>query len=165
MRLGRTDSMKTTIARILLPFLLLAQVGAGMSPGRVLCIAIDCCCGAGIAHHEHVHPHGAHDGHHHHGAAADHDHRQKSDAPRGAALAAADDCACHLHVSMPDDVGTAGDRAVERVVDVRLLEPALVEHLPALDERGCSEPPEAPPRWCWLACDQCRARAVTRLLI
>lgn len=157
--------MKILIARILLPFLLLAQVGAGMSPGRVLCIAIDCCCGTSIAHHEHAHPHGAHDGHHHHGTALRHDHRHESDAPRGAALVAADDCACHLHVSMPDDVGTAGDRAAERVVDLRLFAPALVEHLPSLDASGCSEPPDAPPRWCWLACDQCRARAVTRLLI
>ena len=64
--------MKELIARILLPFLLLAQVGVGISPGRVLCIAVDCGgdCVTGAHGHAHPHAHG-HDGEHRHAAGPD----------------------------------------------------------------------------------------------
>lgn len=148
--------MKELIARILLPFLLLAQVGAGMSPGRVLCIAVDCGGECVAVAHAHAHPHGhGHDGEHRHAAGIDHD----------AAILASNGCDCHIHVSMPDDVGASRNQPDACFAELRLLQPALVQHLPTPLESAGAEPPEAPPRECWTACDQCRARAVTRLLI
>jgi len=152
--------MQELIARILLPFLLLAQVGAGMSPGRVLCIAVDCggeCVAVAHAHAHppaHSHAHG-HDCEHRHAAGVDHD----------AAILAPNGCDCHIHVSMPDDVGASRNQPVACFAELWLLQPALVQHLPTPLENASAEPPEAPPRECWTACDQCRARAVTRLLI
>jgi len=152
--------MQELIARILLPFLLLAQVGAGMSPGRVLCIAVDCggeCVAVAHAHahppaHSHAHGHGCE---HRHAAGVDHD----------TAILAPNGCDCHIHVSMPDDVGASRNQPVACFAELWLLQPALVQHLPTPLENASAEPPEAPPRECWTACDQCRARAVTRLLI
>jgi len=151
--------MQELIARILLPFLLLAQVGAGVSPGRVLCIAVDCCGAHAAAHRGHAHHHAHdHDGQHRHVAGVDHD--ASLAAPSGA-----DDCGCHIHVSMPDDFGAGRKQSGAAFAQLRLLQPALVQHMPTPLENSCAEPPEAPPRECWAACDQCRARAVTRLLI
>ena len=151
--------MKSLIARILMPFLLLAQVGAGLSPGRVLCVASDCCAAEGAAHHAH------HD--HAHGVTPHGDHRHAGGCDRDATLAATIDnaCDCHIHIVMPDDAGASRDRSGERIADPRLMQPALLDHIPAPLEVAADEPASAPPRRCWTPTDQSLAHASTRLLI
>lgn len=149
--------MKILIARILMPFLLLAQVGAGMSPGRMLCFAVDCCGSEAVVHHDHHH--------HGHGGVPHGDHRHATACDEQLALSVEKHCDCHIHIVMPDDAGTSRDRAGERIAGLRLMAAALIDSLPTPLEVAAVEPVEAPPRWCWSTCDQCLARATTRLLI
>ncbi|MEY5061600.1 MAG: hypothetical protein RIS45_1521 [Planctomycetota bacterium] len=161
--------MQNLVARILMPLLLLAQVGAGMSPGRVLCIAADCCGEHRVVHHEHDAYHD-HDGHHHahhhaHGAHPHGDHRHPAGRDHDASLVAQVDCDCHIHIVMPDDAGSSRERSAERIGDVRLMQPALAIHSTMPSAAGRAAPPDAPPRWCFDASDQCLALKATRLLI
>ena len=148
--------MRATVLRLLLPLLLLAQVGLGVSPGRVLCIAASCCGhdAAQPAHHHHHHDDGVH-AHHDHGAAG----------LAGGELAASDPCDCHFHIAMPDDVGGSRERSADRLFDLRLLQPAVDQRPAVAADLGASRAIEAPPPWTFAASDQCRARDSMRLLI
>lgn len=155
--------MRLRIVQLLLPLLLLAQVGLGMSPGRMLCIASRCCGhdAVQLSHHEHAHGCG-----HAHEQGHEHDHDRAH--THGAAVTVLDACDgadCHFHIAMPDDAGTSRDRSADHFFDLRLLQIAR------LDEPACgaasrgSRPVEAPPPWCFASCDQACARESMRLLI
>lgn len=154
------------LTRLMLPFLLLAQVGAGMSPGRVLCIAAECCAGNEVIHHDHEYDHEYDHAHHHaHGTHSHGDHRHAGGCANDAELAAPSECDCHIHVTLPDDAGASRDRSGERIADVRYFQPAVmplvaIEVAPAA-RAAIVEPPEDARA----DTDQCRAREVTRLLI
>lgn len=152
----------------MLPLILLAQVAVGMTPGRVLCIALEGC--GEHAHHEHDH---AHDDAQDHGHAHAQDHgrdhaREHDDTCRvRAELDPGAGCCCHMHVSTPDDANAGRDRGADRLLDMRLYAPVFAALVPAtLHVEGARllEPPRKPPAH-WTASDQCLARAVTRLLI
>jgi hypothetical protein len=141
------------IAQILLPIVLLAQVAAGFSPGRSLCVMLEACCG------HHVHVEGASHAHaecHGHAHDHDHDHDHAHDAPcdddctqdRGESC---DGSTCHLHVSLPDDT----EMPRERVVGAPLIEtiasppaqpaPCLPEVTEIAEFPRWDPPPEAWP--------------------
>jgi len=146
--------MSGYLARLLLPLLLLAQVGVGMSPGRVLCIAAEHCGGAVSEHHHHAH------GQHSHG-----DHRHAGGCAGDHGLDAQTDCDCHIHLSMPDDAGSSRDRSGERIADVRLMRPALLEPMSLHRTHGPRAHRAAAIDAALVATDQCCARETTRLLI
>lgn len=152
--------MSTCFARLLLPLLLLAQVGVGMSPGRVLCIASERCDGATADHaHDHAHDHHAH-GQHAHGA-----HRHPAGCATDHALSAQSDCDCHIHLSLPDDAGASRDRSGDRIADVRLMALAILAPM-SLDRMHAPHRTGPWTRAAFLAAtDQCCARETTRLLI
>ena len=85
-------------------------------------------------------------------------------------LAAGDGCGCHFHVALPGDAGGPRVRGTHRIDDLRLLPPAICAPALHLDAAWIPTTRAAAPcamRWldAWHASDQCRARAVTRLLI
>jgi hypothetical protein len=173
----------------MLPFLLLAQVVVGMSPGHAICIALDACCG--------LHVHAESDGHaplgggyHHHdhgglGCSGHHDGRRAaSHADRRSAqgVACPDDCAnsccasedacdggCsegsgHFHLALPDDGGCTRDRSNDHFCDLRLLAPALIVFaIQSVVDFDAQAAPSAP--WVWPDCDRARALETDCLLI
>ena len=162
--------MRSTLFRLMLPLILLAQVAVGMSPGRVLCIGWSGC--GGVAHHDHHHDH---DHDHGHGHADHHAHLHAHHSADGyvhAARCTAEldpdaGCTCHTHVSTPDEGSASRDRAGDRLIDARLFAPLFAALLPAVLEihaGGLLEPPRLHAAH-WPRTDQCCARAVTRLLI
>jgi hypothetical protein len=160
--------MRASLPRVLLPLLLLAQVGLGMSPGRVLCIAASCCDGESprqVAHHEHHHHGDGSDHHHGHGHEGHGPDGHGPDGHGARLLAAGDACDCHFHIAMPDDVGGSRERQAERLLDMRLLQRALDAHASQAVADGAARAIEAPPPWTFAASDQCRARESMRLLI
>jgi len=152
--------MMQIVIRLMLPLLLLAQVGAGVSPGRVLCIAADCCGSNEVEHHDHDAPH-----HHAHGMHSHGDHRHVGGCETDAELASPSECDCHIHVSLPDDAGASRDRSGERILEVRLFQPALLAPLTVDLSVSPASAVTAPPRGERIAADQCRSRETTRLLI
>jgi len=141
-------------------------------------------------HHEHRHAH-AHGHAHAHASCNGAGHESERDTDRGtnhgtpsddhddhdghaglAVLRAPSDdgCGCHFHVALPGDAGGLRARTTLRIDDLTLLPLAI--HAPAAHgellrdlPRRASVSPMAPARDAWHASDQCRARAVTRLLI
>jgi len=152
--------MMQILTRLMLPLLLLAQVGAGVSPGRVICIAADCCASNEVVHHDHDAIH-----HHAHGMHSHGGHRHVGGCESDAELAAPSDCDCHFHVSMPDDAGASRDRSGERVLEVRFFQPALLAPLAVDLSVAPASAISEPPRGERVATDQCRALETTRLLI
>lgn len=166
----------------MLPFLLLAQVMVGMSPGHAICIALDACCG----NHVHAEPIGfAHDGCADSSvgsSAAAHRHHHGHDHPHGPATPCADACGCaacaeheacdgdcskgssHFHLALPDDGGCMRDRSNDHFCDLRLLAPALAVFAiePIVASHGQATPP---PPWVWPDCDRATALETDRLLI
>lgn len=151
----------------MLPFLLLAQVMVGMSPGHAVCIALEACCGG----HLHAGVFGEagsidlselHHGDHSHGCADDCAHAccDESDG-------CDDDCSrgsTHFHLALPDDGGCTRDRSNDHFCDLRLLAPALTVFAiqPVVDLHAQPAPP-AP--WIWPDCDRAIALETDRLLI
>jgi len=172
--------MRQTALRIMLPFLLLAQVMVGMSPGHAVCIVLDACCGLhgheGHVHEGHVHEghmHGDHGGHDHdHGHA--HAHAQASFCADDCAHACCDteqvcdgDCSegsTHFHVALPDDGGCTRDRSNDHFCDLRLLAPALtVFAIQPVVDLHAQTAPILP--WVWPDCDRATALETDCLLI
>lgn len=165
-------TMRHALLRLMLPFLLLAQVVVGMSPGHAICIALDACCGT----HVHAEPIGfEHHGHHHdHGHDHDHAHSHAPSCPDDCAHACcAEQKACdgdcskgtsHFHIALPDDGGCTRDRSNDHFCDLRLLAPALVV-VAMQPVVGLKEQATLPPPWAWPACDRTRALETDRLLI
>ena len=173
-------TMRQTLVRLMLPFLLLSQVVVGMSPGHAICIALDACCGThvhaepvGFVHgtcadpyasahsHAHAHEHG-------------HAHAHESSCPDDCAHACcAEHEACdgdcsrgssHFHLALPDDGGCTRDRSNDHFCDLRLLAPALaVFSMQPVAELTTQA--SLPPPWVWPACDRTRALETDRLLI
>ena len=157
--------MQLLVSRFMLPLLLLAQVFAGMSPGRVLCFAD---AGCSVVHATTLHDHSGHDD-----ACSDHhgsdEHRHAGGGDNDAQMKPYPDCHCHFHVSFPEDAGSSRDRALTRFGDVRLMSPVLATLVGTSKNTGritavscsmCSNWPRT-----WPASDQCRARDASRLLL
>ena len=164
--------------RLMLPFLLLAQVMVGMSPGHAVCIALDACCGAhvhgadaGPARLSHDELHALHASHSH----ASHSHASHSPAcPEDCTHDCCDgpshcdgDCSegsTHFHVALPDDGGCMRDRSNDHFCDLRLLAPALTLFAlkPAVDT--AAQTTQQLP-WVWPDCDRATALGTDCLLI
>jgi hypothetical protein len=180
--------MRRAMLRLMLPFLLLAQVMVGMSPGHAICIALEACCGT----HVHAEPIGFdHHGHDHgHVCALDHDHDHGDHHGSAAGFAdgdslaplCPDDCAhaccaahevcdgdcskgtSHFHLALPDDGGCVRDRSNDHFCDLRLLAPALrVFAMQPVVELKAQAALPAP--WTWPDCDRARALETDCLLI
>jgi hypothetical protein len=160
--------MRRTALRLMLPFLLLAQVMVGVSPGNAVCIALDACCGA--------HVHGADAGAAHpshdelHALDALHSHACPEDCTHGGCDGPShceEDCSegsTHFHVALPDDGGCMRDRSNDHFCDLRLLAPALTVFAiqPVVDLHAQATPP---PPWIWPDCDRATALRTDCLLI
>lgn len=169
--------MRTTLLRLMLPFLLLSQVVVGMSPGHAICIALDACCGLHVhaeapasgGFHDHDHDHG-HDHDHDHGHGHDHGSFCPDDCVNSCcAQEAACDGDCsegsgHFHLALPDDGGCTRDRSNDHFCDLRLLAPALALFAiqPVVDPHAQSTPPVP---WVWPDCDRACALETDCLLI
>lgn len=164
--------MRRAFLRLLLPFLLLAQVTVGMSPGHAICIALDACCGGHV--HAELIGFVSHDDHHAHG----HPHVHAcpdgctnaccaSQADGAVAHACDGDCSegsSHFHLALPDDGGCMRDRSSDHLCDLRLMSPALA--ISAADAVVTDEPQAIlPPPWSWPDCDRLRALETDCLLI
>ena len=144
--------MHRAFLKLMLPFLLLAQVGVGMSPGHAVCIALDACCGA----HDHAAPAGLE--HHAHTHDADGGHP-------GPCAHQCSEGSCHIHIALPDDGGSMRDRSHEHFCDIRLLAPALAVLAADLGCARVSPQAALPPPWAWPACDRTCARETDCLVI
>jgi hypothetical protein len=166
--------MRHALLHLMLPFLLLAQVAVGMSPGRVICVALEACCGEHVhgefdplahAHHSHAELHEmAHalGGQHSHGCPDDCEHACcTSDEPCDGDCS---DGTCHIHIALSDDGGCTRDRSDDHVFDLRLMTRAL-----ALFSAECEvvvRPQAAlPPPWSWPDCDRTLALETDCLVI
>ena len=185
--------MRRTALRLMLPFLLLAQVMVGMSPGHAVCIALDACCGAhvhgepagfafaGMAHHDQTHDHAhCHDGAIAHAHAHAHaslcpddcmneccaEHEECGGQPCDGKVCDGDcsEGSTHFHVALPDDGGCMRDRSNDHFCDLRLLAPALtVFAIQPVVDLHAQATP--PPPWIWPDCDRATALKTDCLLI
>lgn len=135
--------MRTRATTFFVFLLCLTQAFFAVAPGAVICIPLPPCdAHAALAddHHDCDHPHG----------------------PVSPGVHAHDDCACHLHVPLPDNYQLLAKRLLSIGVELPLFAipvPAPLQPLPAPPTLIPPEPPdERPPH-------QADALRATRLLI
>lgn len=135
--------MRTRAAIFFVLLMCLTQALFAVAPGAVICIPLPPC----DAHAAHADDH--HDCDHTHGPAAPGSHIH-------------DDCACHLHVPLPDNDQLLSRRLLTLGAELPVFTlpvPAPLQPLPAPPTLLPPEPPDARPP------DQADALRATRLLI